>query len=357
MKRLAKFILLPILAISGTVLLAQNTLPPAKQAIEQQYDQERAAGQLNPAPRNPNAPFPIVPPSPFETGIFTDCDSLSGATVVNCWRGIVGGTDTSVYAGSEPQSVNPQQGIVVVLTATGSYIPTPVQAGPVQIVAAQNDILTLVTTNNAYVLTFDVNAQAFTAVNPVASVPSSSNGCDGVFAGTFIGDITVSSGQTCIFVAGGINGNVTETGGNLVLLGATAHDVHISGGSYLIGPSTQIMGNLEIANVTGAAQGQICGASISKNLLFHNNDAGVQIGASHSCVGSTIGGNLDVHNNGGPTAIFFNSVAGDATDHNNTGPTQVYLNDVGGNLDCHSNSVITGGMNTAQQKQGQCSGF
>jgi hypothetical protein len=358
MKHLAKLILPAIVLTCSIVLLAQDTLPPAKQAIEQQYSQERAAGEQNPAPRDPNAAFPIVPPPAFETGIFNDCDSLSGAIVVNCWRGILGNVETSVYAGSEPESINPQQGIVVVFTASGNYIPTPVEAGPVRIIAAQNDILTLVTTNNAYVLTFDVNTQSFTSVKPVGLVPPARNGCDGVYSGTFIGDITVISGQTCIFVAGGINGDLTETGGTLVISGATVRNLKITGGSYLVGSSAQITGNIEILGVlSGLAQGQICAAVIKKNLSVHDNAVGIQIGASHSCLGNTIGGNLEVHGNSGATAIFFNTVAGNLHNFNNTGATQVYLNNVGGNLHCENNSVITGARNTAQQKQGQCASF
>jgi hypothetical protein len=353
-----KFLLFALLITGGILLFAQNTLPPAKQAIEQQYSQERAAGEQNPAPRDPNAPFPVVPTPPFETGIFTDCDSLSSAIVENCWRVILGNVETTVYAGSESQTVNPQQGLVVVWTTSGNYVPTPIQAGPVRIVSAQNDTLTLVTTDDTYVLTFDVDTQSFTSIKPVNSVPPSGNECDSVYSGTFTGDITVSSGQTCIFVAGGINGDVTQIGGSLILLGATAHNVKISGGSYLIGPSTQITGNIEISDVLNRlAQREICGARIENNLSIHDNAVPIQIGASHSCVGNTIGGNLEAHNNSGATEIFFNTVAGNLNDFNNTGGTQVYVNNVGGNLHCENNSVITGAKNTALSKQGQCADF
>ena len=144
-------------------MLAQNALPPAKEAIEQQYSQERAAGAQNPAPRNPNAPFPIVPPRPFETGIFDDCDSFHGALIVNCWRGILNGVETSVFAGVEPADVDSQQGIVV-LTPSGDFVPTPVRAGAARIVAARNGLLTLVTATGNYVLTFDVSTRTFTSV-------------------------------------------------------------------------------------------------------------------------------------------------------------------------------------------------
>jgi hypothetical protein len=278
--------------------------------------------------------------------------------VVNCWQGMLGNVETTVYAGSESRGGNPQQGVVVVWTTTGNYVPTPIQAGPVRIVTEQNETLTLVTTNNAYVLMFDIDTQTFTSVKPVGSVPASGDGCDGVYSGTFIGDIRVSSGQTCIFVAGGIKGDVTESGGSLVLLDATARNVEIAGGNYLIGPSTQITGNLEISGVlSSVTQGQICGAGIRRNLLVHNNAVGIQIGASHSCLGNTIGGNLEVHNNSGTTEIFFNTVAGNFHDSSNTGATQVYINNVGGNLHCQNNSAITGARNMAQRKQGQCAEF
>jgi len=163
-----------LLALLAGLVLAQsaNTLPPAKQAIEQQYTQERADGAQNPAPKDPGVSYPIVPETPFLTGIIDESDapfSEEDVTIANRWQGIVNGVRTIVYAGVE--TIDPQQGIVIVMTmpdypeeASGQRVLTPVQTGSVRIVAAKNGLLTLVSTVGSYVLTFDVNARAFISV-------------------------------------------------------------------------------------------------------------------------------------------------------------------------------------------------
>jgi hypothetical protein len=204
-----------------------------------------------------------------------------------------------------------------------------------------------------------------TGVNGAPPAPAtlgSGSTCNGLYSGTFNGDVTVSAGQTCTFINGYITGNVNVNGGNLVLSGVLiGKDVQIvNGATFSIGPSTTINGNLEIHNIPpGAAQNQVCGSTVSGNLQFHNNGTPVQIGsASESvCVGNVIGGNLEVHNNTGSTGIFNNTVGGNLDDHNNTAPTQVFSNSVRQNLQCVSNSLITGAGNAAGRKQGQCTGF
>lgn len=341
----AKFpiILLLVLALEavGTGVAFAQDLPPAKQAIQQQYDQERAVGQQNPAPRNPNAPYPIVPPTPFETGIFDDdCDSFHGVLVVNCWGGIVNNDEMMVWAGAQSQEYNPQQGVVIIFGSSAkNSVLTPIQAGAVRIVAARNNILTLVSANNAYALTFDVGTQAFTSVNPVGSAPTSGNACNGIYGGTFTGNINVSVGQNCVFVGGGVTGNIVETGGNLALSNATVGgSVQVNGGgTFFIGPSTIINGNLQIQAIpAGAAQNQVCATSVRGSMQYLSNGAATLIG-SFSCQGNRISGDLQVQGN--------------------TGPTQVFNNTVTQNLLCQGNASITGGGNTASLKQGQCASF
>ena len=188
----------------------------------------------------------------------------------------------------------------------------------------------------------------------------SGSACNGVYGGTFDGNVTISAGQNCTFVNGYITGDVQVRGGNLaladVLIGG---NVQITGGTFSIGPSTAINGNLEVHNIpTGTAQNNVCGSTVSGNLQFVNNGTFVEIGsASPSCMGNVIGGNLEVHNNRGSTTIFGNIVTGNLDDHNNTAPTQVFDNTVKRNLQCVGNSSITGGGNAAGRKQGQCTGF
>lgn len=114
-------------------------------------------------------------------------------------------------------------------------------------------------------------------------------------------------------------------------------------------------------------------------LQFQNNGTAVLIGAvaPASCVGNTIGGNLTIQNNTAPggavgntvgnnltvqnntaaTIVNGNTVTGNLQDQNNTAPTQVFTNVVGNDLQCQQDSSITGGGNTARQKQGQCITF
>jgi hypothetical protein len=177
---------------------------------------------------------------------------------------------------------------------------------------------------------------------PVPAVPMSKAACNGIYNGTFSGNITVSAGQTCEFFGGSITGNITVRGGTLVLNNmSVAQNVRVDGGgTVLLGPSLTIQGNLQIQNLpVDATQNLICGVSVSGDLQYHNNGTAVQVGsASPACAGNVVGGNLQVTNN---TAL-----------------AQVFDNTVTGNLQCHNNtSSITGGGNTATQKQGQCSSF
>ena len=192
-------------------------------------------------------------------------------------------------------------------------------------------------------------------------VPTSGATCNGTYNGTFKGNITVSNGQDCSFVGGGVTGNVTVTGGNLALSNATVgNNVQINGGgSFSIGPSVKIKGNLQIQNIpAGPGQNQVCGSTVSGDLQFQNNGTAVQIGSSSpTCPGNTIGGNLTIQGNTAATVIFGNSIGGNLQDQNNTAATQVSNNTVGNNLQCQSNTTISGGGNTAHQKQGQCAGF
>ena len=191
--------------------------------------------------------------------------------------------------------------------------------------------------------------------------PNSGTTCNGVFNGTFSGNLTVSAGQNCIFVGGTIEGNVQLSGGTLQLTNvAVDGNVQITGGgTFSIGPSATIGGNLEVHNIpVGAAQSQVCDSRINGNVQFQNNGTAVQIGSAFpACTGNTIGGNLEVQNNTGETRIFDNTVKGNLHDQDNTGSTQVFVNTIGGNLQCDNDASITGGKNLAGNKQGQCSAF
>ncbi len=205
--------------------------------------------------------------------------------------------------------------------------------------------------------------------------------CTVTYSGTVTGNLNISSGTTCI-TNGDVTGNVTQSGGKLITSNATiGGNLNISGtGTFSIGGSSTIYGNLQIQNIpAGAATNQICGATVKGNLQFQHNGTAVQIGSASpsSCAGNSIGGDLDVQNNSASTAIYNNAVSGNLQDQNNTAPTQITGNNVHGNLQvqsnsaptqvfsdtvtnnlqCQNNSSITGGDDTARSIQGQCLTF
>lgn len=192
------------------------------------------------------------------------------------------------------------------------------------------------------------------------AAPSASTTCNGTYSGTFMGNLSVSAGETCMFLGGGVTGNITQSGGNLILSGTTVGgNVQIQGGgAFSIGSSARINGNLQIQNLPAStAQNQVCGVSVSGNLAYQNSDAPVEIGAATICSSNTVGGNLQISNNAANVGIGGNSVTGNLQVQNNSGVTSVSGNKVGKNLQCSNNTTITGSGNTASQKQGQCAGF
>jgi hypothetical protein len=199
-------------------------------------------------------------------------------------------------------------------------------------------------------------------------VPASGGACNGIYTGTFNGNVTVSASQMCHFTSGGIIGNVTLNGGTFHLSNAAVRgNVQGSGGTLILENAT-VVGNVEIRN--GGVFS--IGTTVSGNLQFQNDGTAVQIGAASRCAGNTIGGNLQVQNNAASTTLFNNTVGGNTQDQNSTAPTLVVGNTVGGNLpvqnntasvtvafnnvqrnlQCENNPVISGGSNTASRNQG-----
>jgi hypothetical protein len=183
------------------------------------------------------------------------------------------------------------------------------------------------------------------APGAIAAAPASGNACNGVFNGTFQGNLKVSAGQNCVFVGGAIDGNVQLDGGTLSLTNVTvAGNVQLlGGGAFSIGPSATIDGNLLIENLpAGGAENQVCDTHIIGNVQYQNSATPVEIGsASATCAGNTIGGNVEFHNNDAQGLISDNSITG--------------------NLQCHNDTPAASGIadsNTVGgQKQGECAGL
>ena len=184
--------------------------------------------------------------------------------------------------------------------------------------------------------------------------------CYTTYNGTFHGNVNVSSGHICV-VNATVVGNVQQAGGALRVVGSIiAGNVQISGnGQFTIGPGAIIRNDLQIQNLPGGSiHNQICDATVGGNLQFHNNGTAVDIGsASAGCVGNIIHGDLQVQSNTAATALFDNIVIGNLQDQDNAGATRVFDNFVEHNLQCQSNAAISGGGNSAKQKQGQCTDF
>jgi hypothetical protein len=192
------------------------------------------------------------------------------------------------------------------------------------------------------------------------AAPPASTACNGTYSGTFVGNLSVSAGQTCIFIGGGVTGNITQTGGNLMLSGTiVGGNLQIqAGGAFSIGGFTRIVGNLQIQNLAPSlVPNHVCAASVLGNLTYQGSSAPVEIGAASICSGNTVGGNLQVAGNAGTVGIAGNIVTGNLQIAADTGATTVFNNRIAKNLQCSGNTLITGGGNTAGLKQGQCAGF
>jgi hypothetical protein len=323
---------------------------------------------------------------------------LANPTFTAAYNGYVNGDSFATAVTGSPSLTT----AAVVTSLPGSY----------PIVASQG---TLASAKYTFSFVSGTLTVAFTG-----SVPASSSACNGAYSGTFQGSLSVAGTQNCVFVGGGATGNITETGGNVVLGSATVGgNLIVTGGTFSIGPSATIKGNLTVQSIpTGTAQNQICGTSVGGSLVLQSVGTAVVIGSgSSSCPGDTISGSLTLQankaaigltgntvdgsltdqsntasttlsgntvngsltdqGNAGASVVTLNLVTGNLidqsnsassilslntiganlTDQGNTAPTQVTGNKVTGTLLCQSNSSITGSGNTASKKQGQCANF
>lgn len=170
-----------ILAILGTLAVASlaaqaftpwwSELPPGeKHDIEERMAREQATAWRAPKPKNPELMGPSImqtdPPRPL--GILENAGAPFPAAVFtarNAWQGKRDGGLVIVYAGVD--GADPQQGLVIVIWEDkdggferAEHRPTPVKAGPVKIVKAEGNHLTLEAQNGA-TFTFDVQSQSF----------------------------------------------------------------------------------------------------------------------------------------------------------------------------------------------------
>ena len=161
------------------------------------------------------------------------------------------------------------------------------------------------------------------------------------FNNTSIPGNLVMNGGTVVLNNTTIGGSLTMSGGTLTVTNSTVEGtLQITGGTFSIDPSL-IKGNLLIYNTrVGSAHNQICGTKVNGNLQFQFNGAAVMIG-SPSCAGNTVGGELLVSGNIAATEIYGNTVRGNLQVLSNVATSQVDNNTVSGNLQVSYNLAAT----------------
>ena len=190
---------------------------------------------------NGNTNFPSgLPWAPAPDGLRNITGRVNTDGTVNIWA------ITSTISGNGDQGADPNQLVFVTdqLADTSNTPPASAQFAVLE-TAGFGEVL---------------RGVAF-APGAIASAPSSGNACNGVYNGTFQGNLTISAGQNCVFVGGAINGNVQLDGGNLSLTNTVVNgNVQLQGGgSFSIGPSVTINGNLQAHNLpAGGAGNQVC---------------------------------------------------------------------------------------------------
>lgn len=197
-RRAAILVVVPLLGagiIFPTLVAAlgegRPTLPPAKQAFEERYEERRAQ-----APRGSKDPEtirrlqeelerdrPPASPKPWPTGIFQENEApfpSSTVRIANRSQQVLDGKHFVVYAGSLAQ--DPEQGILIVQVFSTDDLAvldsaqraTPHRAGPLRIVAANGGRLTVKPERGEHV-EFDVRSRRFAPNDGAGVGPRSRN--------------------------------------------------------------------------------------------------------------------------------------------------------------------------------------
>jgi len=195
------------------------------------------------------------------------------------------------------------------------------------------------------------------------TIPTSGTTCNGIYGGIFPGNLTISAGQNCVIVSGGVTGQVLLNGGTLTMSNAqVGGSVQVvGGGTFSLGPGLTIGQDLNISSLPkGTGTNRVCGTMVQGTVQFQNNASAVLIGSpstSPACPGNMVGRDLMVSANYAATTVDGNTVGGNLLDQNNNAATKVFSNVVGNDLQCQNNTSITGSGNKAKLKQGQCAAF
>lgn len=153
----------PFFAESQTAVI-KETSTAMFTGVNKLYEDLHATGMANRAPKDPTlAPAPpTAEDPPFPTGIFEGGEGIfySGDfTIYNRWQGFTNGIPTQVFAGSLYQ--NKEQGVVIVLRlARGELYLTPIAAGAVRIISADN-LRFILESSSGEVFYFDFPSRQF----------------------------------------------------------------------------------------------------------------------------------------------------------------------------------------------------
>jgi YVTN family beta-propeller protein len=139
---------------------------------------------------------------------------------------VIDTTTNTVVGGLIPVGSGPN-GAAITPDGSKVYIPN----------LLDNTVSVIDTAANSVIATIPVgNAPAALGIPiPVPkAAPTTAARCNGIYNGTFNGNVTVSAGQDCIFLGGRISGSVTVIGGNFALnRGAVDGNLKIAGGNVL----------------------------------------------------------------------------------------------------------------------------
>ncbi len=134
-----------------------------------------------PTPQPPPSPWPQIARIPAGAGTIIDAPfPLKGLTSRNQWYEVKDGKSITAYAGAEGYAFDPSQGVVLVVVETLDFQPvpsaggtyrTPVKAGPVRIVGAEGEVLTLVAEDGTKFL-FDVASRRFLSPDTLLPLPA-----------------------------------------------------------------------------------------------------------------------------------------------------------------------------------------
>jgi len=132
-------------------------LPPDKQAIVLESEEQARQSKLHEAPPNPNGQPPAelaTPPEPeWRTGIIEDHAAPFPGSMFrleNQWQQVAGARHLNVYAGALGE--DPQQGVLIVQTTPVAdlanpsapvFVQTPTRAGALRIVSENGTVLTV----------------------------------------------------------------------------------------------------------------------------------------------------------------------------------------------------------------------